>query len=255
LQAGNFDSPLVIGGLGGSGTRVFTRVVQLGGTFMGAGLPESEDVVALEEFADRWTVPYAKARVSGQPLPEIEQMSQEFQECMQRHREPIAETGGRWGWKKPQNIHLLPFLIDHFPQLRFVHVVRDGRDLAFGGRSRPDITSAYVDPDMENESEPNRMLAFWATANRLAADVAKGRLGEGRYLVLRFEDLCQRPEPVVERLLEFSGADPSDGDLVARAAAEVELSESLGRWRAADPATVEQAVKLGDRAMKQFGYA
>jgi hypothetical protein len=250
----DIESPLVIGGLGGSGTRVFTRVVQLGGTFMGTGLPESEDVVALEDFADRWTVPYAKARVTGHALPEIELMSQEFQDCMRRHREPIAETNRRWGWKKPQNIHLLPFLIDHFPRLQFVHVVRDGRDLAFGGRSRPDITSAYVDPGMKNEPESIRMLAFWAAANRLAMEVAEERL-EGRYLVLRFEDLCHQPEPTVERLLEFSGADPSDRDLVERAAQEVELSESLGRWREADTVDVDRAVAAGAETMREFGYA
>jgi sulfotransferase family protein len=253
LQGNDLESPLVIGGLGGSGTRVFTRVVQLGGTFMGAGMPESEDTVALEEFADKWTVPYAAARVSGQPLSGHEVMSREFQECIERHREPIGGSNVRWGWKKPQNIHLLPFLIDHFPKLRFVHVVRDGRDLAFGGRSRPDITSAYVDPELAHEAEPVRMLAFWAAANKLAKAVGDERLKD-TYLVLRFEDLCHEPGPTVERLLRFSGADPSDRTLVAKAVAEVELSDSLGRWRSADPKLVEASVEIGAQALKQFGY-
>jgi hypothetical protein len=246
-----FGSPLVIGGLGGSGTRVFARVVQLGGIFMGAGLPESEDAVALETFADKWTVPYAAARVRGQSLDGIELMRNEFEECMRRHREP-AGTDAAWGWKKPQSIHLLPFLIEQFPRLRFVHVVRDGRDLAFGGRARPEVTSAYLDAEMEDKPESVRLLAFWAASNRLAAEVAARELAD-RYLVLRFEDMCLQPEPTITRLLEFSGV-AADPDLVARAATEVELSDSLGRWRSADPRAVEEAVKVGQQTLEQFGY-
>jgi sulfotransferase family protein len=252
LPEAGFSPPLVIGGLGGSGTRVFARVVILGGIFMGADMPASEDTVALEEFADKWTVPFAAARVSGRPLEERELMAGEFQECIRRHREPIAGTDVPWGWKKPQSIHLLPFLIEQFPQMRFVQVVRDGRDMAFGGRPRQEVTSAYLNPEMEDKPEHIRMMAFWAASNRLAREVAERRLGD-RYVVLRFEDICLRPAPTAKRLLEFSGVAP-DQALIEKAVAEVELSESLGRWRSADPRLVEEAMSVGAEAMRQFGY-
>jgi hypothetical protein len=253
LLEGDFGPPLVIGGIGGSGTRVFARVAQHAGFFMGAGMPESEDPVAFERFADTWTIPYVAARMSGQPLADAERMSQEFQECIRQHREPIAGSDVPWGWKKPQSIHLLPFIIERFPRLRFVHVVRDGRDLAFGGRPRPPLLTAYLGSELDGEPEPVRMLAFWAVSNRLAGEVARRKLGE-RYLVLRFEDVCLQPEPTVKRLIEFAGADPDDRDLVEKAVAEVELSESLGRWREADPLAVQEAVEHEQETLLQFGY-
>ena len=43
-----------------------------------------------------------------------------------------AEADGRpWGWKEPRSVYLLPFLAAELPGLRFLHVVRDGRDMAF----------------------------------------------------------------------------------------------------------------------------
>ena len=68
----------------------------------------------------------------------------------------------------------------------------------------------------------------------------------------RFEDICLEPEPTIERLLAFSGADASDGALLAKAAAVVELSESLGRWPTADPQVVQEAVEVEAEVQKQF---
>ena len=40
------------------------------------------------------------------------------------------EPGRPWGWKEPRSIYLLPFFHQQLPALRFLHVVRDGRDMA-----------------------------------------------------------------------------------------------------------------------------
>ena len=48
-----------------------------------------------------------------------------------RHLAPLGGRPRPWGWKHPHSLLLLPLLVDAWPRLRFVHVVRDGRDMAF----------------------------------------------------------------------------------------------------------------------------
>ena len=243
--------PLVIGGLGGSGTRAVTRVIGRTGRFMGAGLPESEDAMEMDGFAVKWAVPYTNARLSGRPMPEAAAMLREFRDGLVRHRAPIAGTDTPWGFKNPQNIHFLPFLIEQLPGLRFIHVIRDGRDLAFGGFPRPRITEAYVGTDMAAEPDPVRMIAYWDRANRLAADTGESELGPD-YLVVRLEDLCLRSESTIRAMLEFVGR-PSP-ELVQEAVAEVSTPDGLGRWQSQDGPLLEEVTTVGAEALRRFGY-
>lgn len=247
------NSPLIIGGLGGSGTRVVTRVIRRTGRFMGADLPESEDALQLDDFALKWAVPYMAARLREQPLSEAAEMVSDFEEGLRRHVAPIAGTDAPWGFKNPQNIHFLPFLIEQLGDLRFIHVIRDGRDMAFGGFPRPRIIDVYLEPDnaWPESQKPLRMIAYWDRANRLAADFGRRELGANYHLV-RLEDLCLRTEATIRDVLEFAGrASPG---LIKNAAAEVSRPDTLGRWQSEQGPLLEEATKVGEAALRRFGY-
>jgi hypothetical protein len=243
--------PLVIGGLGGSGTRVATRVISHTGRFMGAGLPESEDAQEMDGFALKWAVPYMEARLRESPLPDAAAMVSEFEEGLRRHIAPIAGSATPWGFKNPQNIHFLPFLVEQLGDFRFIHVIRDGRDMAFGGFPRPRIIDAYVGPVMAGEPDPLRMISYWDKANRLAADVGRSELGSNYHLV-RLEDLCFRTESTVRGVLEFGGH--ASGELVEAAVADISTPDTLGRWQSQNGPLLEEVTAAGGAALKQFGY-
>ena len=57
-------------------------------------------------------------------------MVDDFRRVLEDHCAPIAANPRPWGWKEPRSIYLLSFLHRHLPALRFLHVVRDGRDMA-----------------------------------------------------------------------------------------------------------------------------
>jgi len=46
--------PNIIGGTGGSGTRVVARIVRHGGMYIGTHLNDSEDALDLARYSDRW---------------------------------------------------------------------------------------------------------------------------------------------------------------------------------------------------------
>jgi len=229
--------PGVIGATGGSGTRVVARIVQQGGMFVGSDLNRSLDALDFAAFFDRW--------VGRELAPGA---AAELRALVARQHE---EADGRpWGWKEPRSVYLLPFLAAELPGLRFLHVVRDGRDMAFSENQTQ--LRKHGDAVLGASDEPDelRSIALWREVNLQAADFGERELGD-RYLRLRFEDLCAEPGARVAEVLAFFGL---EGDAERIAADEVRAPESIGRWREADPETVRALEERAGDALRRFGY-
>lgn len=96
----------------------------------------------------------------------------------------------RYGDKTPKYVLSIGLLAAQFPESRFLHVVRDGRDVAL----------AYLD------KYPRSTLA--EAALHWKRNVIAGRrigkvLGPGRYREVRYESLVQDPENAVKSLCPF----------------------------------------------------
>jgi len=91
----------------------------------------------------------------------------------------------RWGDKTPGYSLDLPLLAGLWPEARFVHIIRDGRDVALSF--------------LELGSGARRLLeAAAAWSNRVRKARADGMaLGDERYLEVRYEDMVADPERVV----------------------------------------------------------
>jgi hypothetical protein len=85
--------------------------------------------------------------------------------------------------------------------------------------------------------------------NSAAADFGEQQM-PGRYLRIRFEDLCAQPVETVARIYEFFGL---EGD-VEQAAAEVRPPDTLGRWRKSRRKVLEQLHEIASPALERFGY-
>ncbi|MGH2787255.1 MAG: sulfotransferase family protein [Actinomycetota bacterium] len=97
----------------------------------------------------------------------------------------------RYGEKTPGFVTHIPLLSQMFAESRFVHVIRDGRNVALsylaGGWGPKDVGEAAI---------------YWRRF------VEAGRrdgvaLGEERYMELRYEELVDNPEPMVKRVCRF----------------------------------------------------
>ena len=88
----------------------------------------------------------------------------------------------------------MPFLDAVMPSLRFLHFVRDGRDMAFSENQNQLVKhgGALLGDELRKAKTPVRSIAVWSRVNAAAADYGESRLGE-RYLRVRFEDLCEQP--------------------------------------------------------------
>jgi sulfotransferase family protein len=235
--------PNVVGATGGSGTRVVARVMRAGGMFIGRDLNRSDDAVAFGAFSDAWINRY----LTGEA--QLEEMNAELERLVSRHLEDRrGETS--WGWKEPRSIYLLPFLHAELPSLRFLHVVRDGRDMAFSANQQQPRKHGAALLGEEVAGSPEAAIAVWAEVNTAAADYGGRELGPA-YARLRFEDLCADPPAGVERILAFFGL---EADAAKLARKEVKPPDSLGRWRREDPDEIERLERTAGAALERFGY-
>jgi hypothetical protein len=248
-------SPLVIGGIGGSGTRAVLLLARGAGRYMGENLNEAGDALAFYEFADRWLGPYHATRVAERGFGDRAQLVADLHRCVDRHRAP-ADRGKPWGWKQPRSIYFLPLLHEELPQLRFIHVVRDGRDIALGPQAMGvlDRAERAVLPDevRRDAPVPMRLIELWSRVNALAADYGESSMGPA-YLRVRFEDLCRTPEVVIASICEFEQA-ALGRDAIARLAKQVRRPSSIGRWHKAERSLADALTEIGHPVLERFGY-
>jgi hypothetical protein len=122
----------------------------------------------------------------------------------------------RWAEKTPRNIGRIAEIFRCFPAARFVHVLRDGRDVACSLRTHPrhKVVDGRLVPT-------GTWKPIAGCARRWVRDIEGSRRwwGDPRFHTVRYEDLALDPRPVLERLMAFLGEDWDEG-MLAHASAD-----------------------------------
>lgn len=250
--------PIVIGGTGGSGTRAVRAVLEAAGAFMGAQVNKAGDALAFEPFLDG-SVNAILSAVHGlnyrpDALPQAlrQRLDADFAAAVAAYRADRPENP-HWGWKNPRSIYILPLIHAHFPEMRFLHVVRDGRDMALSENQNQlrkhyealfEASPADLPPHLAS-------LRLWARVNGDAADWAEARLG-ARYLRMNIEDLVASPRDASAKILGFAGMGQKQLEV---AASVVDTSTRLGRWRDQSAAVRDALSGAENKALARLGYA
>jgi hypothetical protein len=247
------ENPVVIGATGGSGSRVIADICRRIGYFMGNDVNISLDSMVFPRFLDRWVDPCLQSW--GKPLEraDLTQMDSELRGCIDQHRAAIVNADAPWGWKNPRSLLILPYLHHLLPGMRFIHVVRDGRDMAYSSnhhQAEKHFKSLLGTPPA-GLSLGELTTLFWSETNANAADFAQRELGQ-RYLCIRLEDLCAEPLTVVGRIVQFLDTGRAqDLNFISQS---VNPPDSIGRWKLKPAAEVQKLTHLGERGIKRFNY-
>jgi Sulfotransferase family len=249
------SGPLVIGATGGSGTRVVARIAQHAGYDLGRNLNSAEDALEFYSFHDQWINRFVSAERHGATLPksEMEKMEAEFQSAVDRHYSPALRADKLWGWKAPRSIYLLPFLRAQLPGLKFVHVLRDGRDMALSPNQNQLRKHSRAVLDWRERfffAAPERAMLLWERVNFRAAEFGESELDKN-YLRVRFEDLCAKPLDTTAQIINFLGA-RVDPEPISRA--EISPPSTLQRWRSCPPDLAARLERAGANSLHKFGY-
>jgi len=121
-----------------------------------------------------------------------------YDEFAKMHGKPIA------GEKTPDFVRRIPLLHQLYPQSKFVHIIRDGRDVAL---SSVEWAGKGIGPSKFElfAKHPVATTAMW-----WCWQVASGRkdaqqLPKGLYHEVRYESLCDEPEPTLRAITDFLG--------------------------------------------------
>lgn len=106
-----------------------------------------------------------------------------------RRREGCA----RWGEKTPRYFRIIPELSKIYPDARFIHLVRDGRDVAKSFYDRKWLGGCL-----------HRNTAEWIEATA-AVQRDCPQLGDSNFLEVRYEDLVLETEATIGRICDFLG--------------------------------------------------
>jgi hypothetical protein len=240
---------------------VLARIAQHAGFYMGANHNFALDAMDFVPWVVRWLPEYLvnlhptlANPTDRQETPDpqgVDPMNRDFNLALRCLRRRIPDPGMPWGAKGPRFVYMLPYLLEWFPVLRFIHVVRDGRDMAFAGNQSQvqDYGGLLLGPEWNGRPEPVRSAALWNKVNVDAHDYGTTRLTD-RYLLIRFEDLCDDPARWVQAVFSFIGC----GKAAPEAIGEVRKQPTTGRWKKQDPALVEEVVAASRTGLDRFGY-
>ncbi len=111
------------------------------------------------------------------------------------------------GEKTPDYIRQIPLLDALFPWARFLHVIRDGRDVALSARSWATKRGRRRGPSRSElwDEEPIAVLALWWSRFVVNGRKHGAEVSGGRYLEVRFEALSAEPRQTLEGILSFLG--------------------------------------------------
>lgn len=252
-----------VGGCGRSGTTLFKEVLNrhhrlaCGPETSLYGLPFSIDNIA---------VPWA---IDRQELAALEQRSKNLIAFADAFAARFLEQEGkqRWVEKTPNNIRAIGPMLTWYPHARFIHVIRDGRDVACSLRNHPKerIENGRIIP-IKTNNPMDRCATRWRD------DVSGGLAyrGHPRVLEVRYEALVADPESEFTRVCAFIGEsfDPAmldastDGparpgqNLNNPGAASMISPRATGRWqRDLSPTERRTVDNIAGELLIALGYA
>ena len=252
--------PVIVFNASHSGSRLLALMLGRLGVFMGSNLNDSEDSLDLFDLVKYLVEAHAPdySRLFGEGDPGLAARVGAAIGSHLAHRAP----GQPWGWKLCETGHALPVISRLFPNARCIHLLRDGRDVAFSPFVAPKARfwrKIYFNDDQIDSWRGLRMTqrAYRAhghvfNAARWVNSVTLGRthgvmLGE-RYLEMRYEQLVADPQAELARLAQFLAMPPVDFD-----AGEVR-AQSVGKWRRQRPREIAEAMAVLEPTLGAFGY-
>jgi hypothetical protein len=230
-------NPIAVGGVGGSGTRVVASFFEMLGFNMGSDVNESLDNLTFTLLFKRpalLPIERNQSEIRACIGYFIQAMTCDngWDDDQKIHLNNIAaESRGlqndeklalrllniltpspkhaelAWGWKEPNTHLFLSTLLEEIPSLRYVHVLRNGLDMAYNANlAQLRLWGKWLLNDGSNQETPERAFQFWCEANRRVLALAE------RY-VLAF---CHRNDQISTNLGSGAGGmqlfrDPGSG--------------------------------------------
>ena len=224
-----------------------------------------EDIVpqVLKEFEDckefyTWEIDITDAQKRLENIADSKRtLSNIFDELFCTYTEKHSPGSKIWGDKTPMNTLYLDWIGTVFPRSKFIHIIRDGRDVA----------SSYL--KMERYDTILEAANRWI--NSIESAQSFGSKIKENYIEIRYEELVTKPEDVIKYTCDFLDID-YDSKMLDHTKQVKKLgdtdkehhsnlskpisSDSVGKWRNnLSESDQESITKLLHKHLQRLGYA
>jgi hypothetical protein len=268
-RSSRYYPPIVVFNKSHSGSRVLAKLLESAGVFMGSHLNESHDsldiLILVEYLVTRYYPDYSPLWDQRRP-PDLD-LSRLLEKIFDGHLQGMNGGPVRpWGWKLCEAVYALPVLDYCFPGARFVHLIRDGRDVAFCDHKAPDSAfwrKVYFNTEhirtfrgLRLTPQAYRRQSYIFNAIHWVNSVSTGR-GFGamlreRYLEVRYEDLCLNSASTARQLFDALGIE--DGEQALRNMQPTVHGSSIGKYKAYPARWLDQVLRIEKPLLLSLGY-
>jgi len=233
-------------GRGHSGTRILSHTLIGSGVYMGEPLNSAGDLIpadkmycACEVIADhiKWRggLDWDWSKLSKMIIP------QEFTDLVYSYLRAVPKSRAlHKGWKLPETLLCLPWIVRMFPDTKYIYWIRDPRDSIIGPHITDNLRQFGIDSEPTDNIRLNRAIS-WIYQYKLVKAMPKPK----HWIEVRFEDFVLRQDETLTRLEMFLGYPLAK--IVVR-------PEAVGRWKTDEGANYFY-FDFFDEAMRDYGYS
>lgn len=254
---------VAVGALGGSGTRAIAKVLIDAGIYLGDNQNQQHDNLIftrlfkhpafyrnatietinqrLDVFReymeqDHLSLSHAiKLITASLQNPNIDENRRFFLNVARKMRTtPISRD--IWGWKEPNTQIYIEEILNHFENLKYIHIVRHGLDMAYSSNKQQLINWGYkynlhIDENETAEEMNFKQMQYWCESTK--ESIRKGSAYKDRFLLVNHSQFCQQPQQEIEKIVEFVGLELTNNK-INELCAIPKTPDTLGRFKSFD---------------------
>jgi glycosyltransferase involved in cell wall biosynthesis len=256
------DSPVIIIGRGGSGTRLLSELVQQSGLFLGNELNETGDSI-------EWVEGIYDLVINNKTLEQGRFNTNEIDSLRLNGLKILKIKGiekiNLWGFKLPETMLCIAELKQAFPQARFIHLLRHPISISL---RRSHLTSrlnnhigqavlkrAYAQMQVDFNMAPtatdeiNNAISWYYQLEKVIT-FSKSQLNPTNYITVKYEDICENSEKVRKELYRFLDLDFNGSEAI-----DLQIDANRINKFDADNESLTAVWKICKPIAKKLGYA
>ena len=159
-------SLITIIGRGHSGTRAISHTLYASGVFMGNTLNRSGDKVPPSNLYDACRVMAKYVEWKGGLEWDFDALHSmdidpEFEDLIGEYLADVLGDGSEHrGWKLPETTLIYPWIVRLFPEIKYIHWIRDPRDSIIGGHKTDDLADFGIEYERTEDIRRRRAISW-----------------------------------------------------------------------------------------------
>ena len=136
-----------------------------------------------------------------------------------------------YGFKEPNTHIILERLVKFYPNMKYIHVIRNGLDMAFSSNQNQVKLWGHMylsKSDLSNIHYAS--LKYWCIVHKKILKIGN-KMGPNRFLLINFDKMCLKPNKWLKKICKFLNIDVRCSIGLKYL---IEKPDSIGRFREYD---------------------